>query len=51
MELTHRLKKFIYLDINAQINQKKIEPYRMMVQTYFPNSRVFINRFRFRLWF
>ena len=50
-ELIGELKEFIYLDIYGQIDQEKIEPYRVMVITRFPNSRIFINKRRFRLWF
>jgi hypothetical protein len=51
MELTEQLKEFVYLDIYGRIYGEKIEPYRSMVQTYFPNSRLFIDQSRFRLWF
>ncbi|CAF0797340.1 unnamed protein product [Adineta steineri] len=50
-ELVQQLKHFVYLDIYGQTDREKIEPYRLMVQTRFPNSQVFIHisRFRFRL--
>ena len=49
-ELVEQLKEFVYLDIYGEIDRNKIEPYRSMVQTRFPNSRVFIEISRFRLW-
>jgi hypothetical protein len=51
MELIEQLKEFVYLDIYGHIYDEKIEPYRSMVQTCFPNRRVFIDKSRFRLWF
>ncbi|CAF3090042.1 unnamed protein product, partial [Rotaria sp. Silwood2] len=46
-----KLKEFVYLDIYGHINREKIEPYRTMVRTRFPNSRLYIDISRFRLWF
>jgi hypothetical protein len=49
-ELVEQLKHFVYLDIYGQTDREKIEPYRSMVQTRFPNSHVLVDISRFRLW-
>ncbi|CAF1532829.1 unnamed protein product [Rotaria sordida] len=50
-QLIQQLKRFAFLDICGRIDPQKIEPYRSMVQKYFPNSRLDIQVTRFRLWF
>ncbi|CAF4857910.1 unnamed protein product [Rotaria sp. Silwood2] len=50
-QLIQQLKRFAFLDICGQTDRQKIEPYRSMVQKYFPNSRLDIQATRFRLWF
>ncbi|CAF1022929.1 unnamed protein product [Adineta steineri] len=45
-----QLKEFVYLDIYGRISNDKVEPYRLMVQKRFPNSRIYIQISRFSLW-
>ncbi|CAF3887456.1 unnamed protein product [Rotaria sordida] len=49
-QLVKKLKEFIFLDIYGEIHYEKVEPYRLMVQASFPNSRIDIGISRFRLW-
>ncbi|CAF1492699.1 unnamed protein product, partial [Rotaria sordida] len=49
-QLIEQLKKLVYLDIRGCISYGKIEPYRLRVQTRFPNSQIHISASRFRLW-
>ncbi|CAF3897300.1 unnamed protein product [Rotaria magnacalcarata] len=49
-QLVDQLKEFIFLDIRGVISCEKVESYRLMVQTRFPNSRIDVHRSRFRLW-
>ncbi len=49
-QLIEKLKEFTFLDIYGEIDYEKVEPYRLMVQARFPNSRIHIEMSRFRLW-
>ncbi|CAF1299149.1 unnamed protein product [Rotaria sordida] len=49
-QLFEQLKQLVYLDIHGDTSSEKIEPYRLMVQARFPNSRIDIQISRFRLW-
>ena len=49
-QLIEKLKELTFLDIYGEINYEKVEPYRLMVQTRFPNSRIDVEISRFRLW-
>ncbi|CAF3793008.1 unnamed protein product [Rotaria sp. Silwood1] len=49
-QLVEQLKQFVYLDIYGKIDPEKVEPYHLMVQTRFPNSRNDIQISRFSLW-
>ncbi|CAF3302310.1 unnamed protein product, partial [Rotaria sp. Silwood2] len=49
-QLFEQLKQLVYLDIHGDTSSEKIEPYRLMVQTRFPNSQIDIQISRFRLW-
>ncbi|CAF1537470.1 unnamed protein product [Rotaria magnacalcarata] len=49
-QLVEQLKEFVFLDIRGAIPTEKVEPYRLMAQTHFPNSRIDVHRSRFRLW-
>ncbi|CAF4937666.1 unnamed protein product [Rotaria sp. Silwood1] len=49
-QLTENLKEFTFLDIYGKIDYEKVEPYRLMVQARFPNSRIDVEISRFRLW-
>ncbi|CAF3190305.1 unnamed protein product [Rotaria sp. Silwood2] len=49
-ELVKNLKEFTFLDICGKIHYEKVEPYRLMVQARFPNSRIDVEISRFRLW-
>ncbi len=49
-QLFEQLKKFVFLDIYGEIHEEKVEFYRSMVQTCFPNSRNHVEISRFRLW-
>ncbi|CAF2953042.1 unnamed protein product [Rotaria sp. Silwood2] len=49
-QLVETLKEFIFLDIYGEIHKEKVEPYRLMAQTRFPNSRINVEVSRFRLW-
>ncbi|CAF4912309.1 unnamed protein product, partial [Rotaria sp. Silwood1] len=49
-QLVEELKEFTFLDIYGEIHYEKIEPYRLMVQARFPNSRIDVAISRFRLW-
>ncbi|CAF4304359.1 unnamed protein product [Rotaria sp. Silwood2] len=49
-QLVEQLKEFIFLDIRGIIPCEKVEPYRLMAQTRFPNSRIDVQLTRFRLW-
>ncbi|CAF3478549.1 unnamed protein product [Rotaria socialis] len=39
-QLVEKLKEFTFLDIYGEIHIEKVEPYRLMAQTRFPNSRI-----------
>ncbi|CAF2871504.1 unnamed protein product [Rotaria sp. Silwood2] len=49
-QLVEKLKEFTFLDIYGEIHYEKVEPYRLMVQSCFPNSRIDVEISRFRLW-
>ncbi|CAF4057990.1 unnamed protein product, partial [Rotaria magnacalcarata] len=49
-QLIERLKEFVFLDIRGKIDPGKLEPYRTMAETCFPQSRIEIGLTRFRLW-
>ncbi|CAF3412810.1 unnamed protein product, partial [Rotaria sp. Silwood2] len=49
-QLFDQLKEFIFLDIGGIISCEKVEPYRLMAQTRFSNSRIDVQLSRFRLW-
>ncbi|CAF1452137.1 unnamed protein product [Rotaria sordida] len=49
-QLVEKLKEFVFLDIHGEIDYKKVEAYRSMVQVRFPHSRIDIETSRFRLW-
>ncbi|CAF1270449.1 unnamed protein product [Rotaria sordida] len=49
-QLVEQLKQLVYLDIYGSTASEKVEPYRLMVQNRFPNSRIDIQISRFRLW-
>ncbi|CAF3956624.1 unnamed protein product [Rotaria sp. Silwood1] len=49
-QLTENLKEFTFLDIYGKIDYEKVEPYRLMVQARFPNSRIDVEISRFCLW-
>ncbi|CAF3061045.1 unnamed protein product [Rotaria sp. Silwood2] len=49
-QLFDQLKEFIFVDICGIIPREKVEPYRLMAQTRFPNSRIDVQLTRFRLW-
>ncbi|CAF4692957.1 unnamed protein product [Rotaria sp. Silwood1] len=49
-QLVENLKEFTFLNIYGEIPYKKVEPYHLMVQARFPNSRIDIEISRFRLW-
>jgi hypothetical protein len=48
--LIYKLKEFVFLDIHGEIHEEKVESYRSMVQTHFPNNRNHVEISRFRLW-
>ncbi|CAF0947683.1 unnamed protein product [Adineta steineri] len=50
-QLMDKLKDLTFLDIYGEIHNKKVEPYRLMAQTCFPRSRVYVEMSRFRIWF
>ena len=49
-ELVEQLKQLFYLDIYGDIDREKVNSYLSMVKRRFPNSRVYVDRSRFRLW-
>ncbi|CAF3362472.1 unnamed protein product [Rotaria socialis] len=49
-QLIERLKEFVFLDIHGKIDPGKLEAYRTMAATCFPQSRIEIGLTRFRLW-
>ncbi|CAF3872983.1 unnamed protein product, partial [Rotaria sp. Silwood1] len=49
-QLVKKLKQLVYLNIYGKIPYKKVEPYRLMAQNRFPNSRIDAHVSRFRLW-
>ncbi|UJR29131.1 hypothetical protein I4U23_010345 [Adineta vaga] len=49
-QLFETLKELTFLDIYGDVDLEKVEPYRIMVQTRFPNSRNHVETSRFRLW-
>ncbi len=49
-QLVEQLKQFVFLDIRGEIHRQKVDPYRLMVQTRFPNSQTDVQISRFRLW-
>jgi hypothetical protein len=49
-QLVEQLKQFVYLDIYGDTDYEKVEPYYLMVQKRFPNSRIYIQPSRFSLW-
>lgn len=49
-QLVQNLKDFVYLDICGQINEQKLESYRLMVERHFPHAYFWIEKTRFRLW-
>jgi hypothetical protein len=49
-QLFEQLKQLVYLNIYGKIWNEKVQLYRLMIQTRFPNSHVDIHLARFRLW-
>ena len=49
-QLVQNLKHFVYLDIYGQINEQKLESYRLMVERRFPHAYFSIEITRFRFW-
>jgi len=49
-ELFKQLNEFVFLEILGEIHEEKVEPYRLMIQRNFPNSRYHVEITRFRLW-
>ncbi|CAF4074295.1 unnamed protein product, partial [Rotaria magnacalcarata] len=49
-ELFDQLKQIVFLDIYGKIPREKVEPYRLMIQSCFPDSQFDIQMSRFRLW-
>ncbi|CAF1497776.1 unnamed protein product [Rotaria sordida] len=49
-QLFEQLQQFVFLDIYGIISQEKVESYRLMIQSRFPNSNFDIQISRFRLW-
>ncbi|CAF1025854.1 unnamed protein product [Rotaria sordida] len=49
-QLVEKLKEFTFIDIYGEIHYEKVEPYRLMAQTRFPNGRINVEVSRFRLW-
>ncbi|CAF5210554.1 unnamed protein product, partial [Rotaria magnacalcarata] len=49
-ELVEQLKQLVYLDIHGEINDEKLESYRLMVQKRFSDAHFSIEKSRFRLW-
>ncbi|CAF4323052.1 unnamed protein product, partial [Rotaria sp. Silwood2] len=49
-QLVEALKEFTFLDIYGDIHCEKVEPYRLMAQTRFPNSRINVEVSRCRIW-
>ncbi|CAF3327270.1 unnamed protein product, partial [Rotaria socialis] len=49
-QLFEQLKQIVFLDIYGKIPREKVEPYRLMLQSCFPNSQFDIQISRFRLW-
>ncbi|CAF2141484.1 unnamed protein product [Rotaria magnacalcarata] len=49
-QLVEKLKELTSLDIYGEIHIEKVEPYRLMAQTRFPNSRINVEVSKFRLW-
>ncbi|CAF4429360.1 unnamed protein product, partial [Rotaria sp. Silwood2] len=50
-QLKENLKEFTFLNVYGKTDPKKVEPYRLMVQTCFPHSRIDVEISQFRLWF
>ncbi|CAF1595876.1 unnamed protein product [Rotaria magnacalcarata] len=49
-QLVEQLEEFNFLDIYGRTYDKKVQPYHLMAQTRFPNSRIYVDTSRFRLW-
>ena len=49
-QLVTHLKQLVFLDLYGKVWQQKVELYRDMLDTRFPNSRHAVNLFRLRLW-
>ncbi|CAM4971608.1 unnamed protein product [Rotaria socialis] len=49
-QLVEQLKHFVFLDIYGAIPYQKVEAYRSMVQTRFPNCRSHVDVSKFCLW-
>ncbi|CAF3066033.1 unnamed protein product, partial [Rotaria sp. Silwood2] len=49
-QLFEQLKQLVFLDIYGKISREKVELYRLMTQSCFPNSHFDIQIYRFRLW-
>ncbi|CAF3338389.1 unnamed protein product, partial [Rotaria sp. Silwood2] len=49
-QLVQNLKELVFIDIYGRIHPEKIEPFRSMVKSRFPNSRLHIEMSKFRLW-
>ncbi|CAF4190960.1 unnamed protein product, partial [Rotaria magnacalcarata] len=49
-QLVEQLKHFVFLDIYGAIPYQKVQAYRSMVQTRFPNCRSHVDVSRFCLW-
>ncbi|CAF3837618.1 unnamed protein product [Rotaria magnacalcarata] len=48
--IVEQLKHFVFLDIYGAIPYQKVQAYRSMVQTRFPNCRSHVDVSRFCLW-
>ena len=49
-QLLQNLKHFVFLDIFGEINEQKLENYRLMVARRFPHAYFSIDVGRFRFW-
>ncbi|CAF2967424.1 unnamed protein product [Rotaria sp. Silwood2] len=49
-QLTEQLKQLVFLNIYGKIDREKLKPYRYMVKKHFPNSHIYLEILRFRLW-
>ena len=49
-QLVTHLKQLVFLDIHGNVWEEKMEVYRDMLHTRFPNNRHTVNLFRLRIW-